>query len=112
MDEADLDRLLDIVEHAQELAGHLHGATLQRFHEDKALRRVAERLLEICGEAANHLSDDARSAIDADWRGLRNLRIVLAHAYPRVEPAQLWTAATESLPHLALAVRTHLDHDR
>lgn len=109
MDDADRDRLLDIVEHAAELAGDLDGVTRDRFLADQKLRRVAERLLEICGEAANNLSDHARRAIDADWRGLRRMRVILAHAYPRVDPEALWDAAKRSLPALAAAVRAHLE---
>jgi uncharacterized protein with HEPN domain len=108
LDENDRQRLLDIVEHAAELAGFLHGVAKDRFLADGGLRRIAERLLEICGEAASNLSDATRTAIDADWRGLQRMRILLAHAYPRVDPEALWSAATNSLPALAAVVAARL----
>jgi uncharacterized protein with HEPN domain len=108
LDDADRQRLTDIVEHAAELAGYLDGVDLERFRSDRMLRRIAERLLEICGEAANHVSEETREAIPADWRGLRRLRVLLAHAYPRVDAETLWPSATRSLPALAAAVRAHL----
>ena len=105
MDERTSDRLLDILEVADELAQVLSGCTAEDFAADKVKQRVAERLLEIAGEAASGLRDDAVAAISADWGRLRKMRDLLAHAYHRVEVQPLWQAATKSLPTLAQAIR-------
>lgn len=67
---------------------------------------AVERLLEIIGEAANSLSDETRDAHpDVPWQDIRRLRVVLAHHYHRVDPAQVWTIATQDVPRLAAALR-------
>ena len=90
-----------------ELADHLKGRTRAQFLRDKGLQRIAERLLEVAGEAAIHVPDDVADRIEIDWTGLRAMRIVLAHAYHRIDPQALWTAATIELPRLAKTLRSH-----
>ncbi len=109
MDERARQRLQDILDVADELAETLEGTTKASFARNKGLQRIAERLLEIAGEAATHVPDAVAKTIVADWTGLRGLRVILAHAYHRVDVATLWTAAVDHLPRLAQAVRKALD---
>lgn len=102
------DRLQDILDLAGELADHLQGATQASFRRHRGLQRIAERILEICGEAANAVPDEVLATMEADWAGLRRMRILLAHAYHRVDPDQLWVAATKDLPAVAKAIRKAL----
>jgi uncharacterized protein with HEPN domain len=108
-DERVRQRLQDIVDDARELQTHLEGMDRDAFCRDLGAQRIAERLLEIAGGAATHVPDDASDQIDADWAGLRRMRVLLAHAYHRVDPQQLWAAATRDLPRLADAVQAYLD---
>ena len=72
----------------------------------QVLLRAAERLLEIIGEAASNVSDDAATAHpDVDWRSISRLRIVLAHHYHRTDPDLIWSYAVEQAPLLAAALR-------
>lgn len=105
MDESVTDRLQDILDVCDELTGSLAGMTLVSFAKDRDKQRVAERLLEIAGEAANNLPDAILESIPGDWANLRKLRLLLAHAYHRVELQPLWEAATTSLPRLGKAIR-------
>jgi uncharacterized protein with HEPN domain len=107
LDDRTGQRIKDILDVADELAHHLEGATKASFQRDKGLQRIAERLLEIAGEAATHVADEQAEAIDADWENLRAMRIILAHAYHRVIPERLWNAATQDLPRLAAAIRAN-----
>lgn len=108
MDERTRQRLQDIVDVADELAGELAGMTLASFRHAKGKQRIAERLLELAGEAANHVPNEVRDAIAVNWEGLRGMRVLLAHAYHRVEPGELWAAATKSLPPFAVRIRAFL----
>ena len=100
MSRSDEQRLADILDAAAELAvivlrGH------HAFLTDAILRRAAERLLEIIGEAANSLSDETTGRYpEIGWRDLARLRIVLAHHYQRVDPEQVWTIAIGDVPTL------------
>lgn len=91
-----------------ELAGHLRGVSREEFISTKAHQRVAERLLEIAGEAATNIEDGILDDIEADWEGIRAMRVLLAHAYRKVDPGPLWEAAKRDLPRLAGAVREFL----
>lgn len=76
------------------------------FDADPILRRAAERLLEIVGEAANLLGEEMTSRyVDVRWRDISRLRIVLAHHYHRVVPDQVWTIAARDIPELVATLR-------
>jgi len=108
LDERARERLQDILDVAQELAGHLAGRDRASFLADRGLQRITERLLEIAGEAATHVPDDVADGIGAGWKDLRGMRVLLAHAYHRILPERLWNATTRDLPRLAAAVQAHL----
>lgn len=76
------------------------------FDADPILRRAAERLLEIIGEATNLLSNDVTAQHPrVPWRDIARLRIVLAHHYHRVDPEQVWVIATVHVPALVSALK-------
>jgi uncharacterized protein with HEPN domain len=58
---SDRERLHHIVEAIDRIAEALGGYDLERFRNDWEKRLVIERLLEIIGEAANHLSVDLQT---------------------------------------------------
>ena len=104
MTRSDDHRLADIRNAAGELALIVdHGR--DAFDNDSVLRRAAERLLEIIGEAANMLGEDTTGRYpDVPWNDISRLRIVLAHHYHRVDAGQVWTIATTDVPGLVAAL--------
>jgi uncharacterized protein with HEPN domain len=96
----DQERLADILEAARE-AMALVADGRPTWEADRVRRLAVERLLEVIGEAARALSDDARARFpDVPWADVIGLRTVLAHHYHRVDPNQVWTIATAELPRL------------
>lgn len=93
------DLVADLRDICDEIAGYVAGVELAEFLTDRAKQRAVERTLEILGEIATQLGDDAPDA-DVDWRALRKLRVILAHAYKRVEAARIWGFATQDVPRL------------
>jgi uncharacterized protein with HEPN domain len=58
---------------------------------DEALWLAGERAVEVAGEATGQLSDEAIAACPTvAWRELRGTRVILAHAYHRVDRELLW----------------------
>ena len=106
MSRADEERIGDILAAASELEAVV-GRGWDAFASDPILRRAAERLLEIIGEAANALSDQTRDSFaGVPWSDIRRLRIVVAHHYHRVDLEQVWTVATEDVPALVQRLQT------
>jgi uncharacterized protein with HEPN domain len=111
LQERDRELLLDVLEHGQEALSYLKGVTYPEFKNDRKLRLITERLLEIIGEAAGHLSDEAKQMIPYDWRAVRGLRNILTHQYGSVDPATLYQAATTNLPQLLESIQLALADD-
>ena len=106
MSRGDDQRIADMVEVCSELAEVVADRAAGVVPE-RVLLRAAERLLEVLGEAASHVSADARANHpEVDWQGLSGLRIVLAHQYHRTDPNLVWQYATHEVPALALALQT------
>jgi uncharacterized protein with HEPN domain len=103
---SDAERLADVLDAAAEIEAIVargRGA----FEADPVLRRALERLLEIIGEAANGLSDEFRVSVPGvPWRDISRLRIVIAHHYHRVDPAQVWEIAANDCPILVAEIRS------
>ena len=97
-------RLADIREACQTAVGLVkRGRTT--FDSDFAVPLALERLLEIIGEAAGALTEDARQAYpNAPWREMMHLRVLLAHHYHRVDPGQVWAIAERDVPALLAAL--------
>ncbi len=66
---------------------------------DELLWLALERAIEIAGEAATHVSDGTKAKLpDVAWKELSAVRVVLAHAYHRVDLDLLWGIAADDLP--------------
>ena len=109
MSRSDDQRIADILDAADELAAIIELGR-ERFLSESLLRRAAERLLEIIGEAANAISDDTRTLHpEVPWVDVTRLRVVLAHHYHRVDADQVWVIARDEVPALVAALES--DHD-
>ncbi len=74
---------------------------MDRFRAEPVLRRAAERLLEIIGEASTALTPETRSELpEVPWNDIYRLRILLAHHYHRVDADQVWAMAEHDVPRL------------
>jgi uncharacterized protein with HEPN domain len=98
---SDDERVADILEAAQQI-GEVVQRGRQAWDTDRIAQLAVERLLEIIGESAQAMSAQARSSYpDVPWRDVIGLRVVLAHHYHRIDPAQVWTIASTEVPRLA-----------
>ncbi|MEK6976130.1 MAG: HepT-like ribonuclease domain-containing protein [Candidatus Thermoplasmatota archaeon] len=93
------DLLADLLDLAREIEGYVDAWTERDFLADRGKQRTLERTLELLGEVATRLGDDA-PAINVDWKALRDLRVMLAHAYHRIDARRLWVHAARDVPSL------------
>ena len=70
--------------------------------DDLVVRRAAERLVEIIGDATGRLSQEFRDRNpELPYLEAKALRNVLAHQYQRIDLDLLWSAIEVSIPELA-----------
>lgn len=100
MKEGDLERLEDMLDHAREAYERFADVTLDEYLASRDFQLISERLLEIIGEAARHVSDETRDAVELDWRRIRGLRNVISHQYPSVDHRLIHSILVERLPEL------------
>jgi uncharacterized protein with HEPN domain len=82
------------------------------IENDPLLWMALERAIEVAGEAATRLSDETRRRHpDVEWRELISTRVLLAHAYHRVDLELLWDIAVNDLPRLAEALGPIVQRD-
>lgn len=105
MSRSDAHRLADMIMAADEIAAVVERGR-DAFDADVVLRRAVERRLEIIGEASKAMSQDVTDAHpEIAWSDMAKVRDRLSHHYHRVDPAQLWTMATQDVPAVARLLR-------
>jgi uncharacterized protein with HEPN domain len=68
------------------------------------------RVVEIVGEAANHVSKDVQSAYpDVPWAAIIGMRHRITHGYFDIDLDTLWEVITRALPALLPQIRAILD---
>lgn len=99
----------DIIESCGKIRRFIAGMNYERFATDERTRDAVIRNIEIIGEAAKNLPDDViAEAAGIDWRKVRGMRDVLAHAYFGLDTKVVWSTATTKLDELETAVRNLL----
>jgi uncharacterized protein with HEPN domain len=109
MSPADRIRLQHLVDAADAAARFSAGRTRSDLDHDEMLLFALVRAVEIVGEAASKVTDEARTAIPLPWPAIVGMRNRLIHAYFDVDRDILWTTVQQSLPELRRVVKVALD---
>lgn len=97
--------LADILIAARKVKRFVSGVCRTEFEDDDMRESAVVRQLTIMGEAAKNVSPGFRAAHpEIPWRKMAGMRDVLVHAYRRVDLAEVWVIATESVPSLIEAL--------
>lgn len=98
MSRSDAERICDILAAGAELEAVVNRGRSE-FDRDSVLRRAAERLIGIIGEAAGEVSADVAAAHPdlpfADAKAMRNL---LSHEYWTSDPDIIWDTIESDVP--------------
>lgn len=101
--------LLDIVSYGELAREKVQGVTHEQFRADSTLHYAVTHLIQIVGEAASHLSDDARAEMtEVPWNEIIGMRHRLVHSYGQTNFDIVWKVATKSLPDLIATVKRRL----
>lgn len=98
---ADRERLGHILDAIDKIDHVVEDAQIEQLRDDWQMRLLVERLLEIIGEAANHISVECQEQYShVPWMQMRNMRNFISHEYFRIDVGILWDTAVESIPTL------------
>ena len=99
LDEEDAALLWDMLRHAQVATRLIAGLSEVQYMQDERTRFALERVIEIIGEAASDVSDNARQMLHVlPWEKIVAQRNVLAHDYGRIDHSRIWSVAKEHIP--------------
>ena len=89
-------RINHIVEAIADIEIFLHNIDLVTFLNNKEKQYAVERLLEIIGEASNHISEKVlyHPEISSPWRKIIATRNLIAHEYFRINNEIIYQIAT------------------
>lgn len=94
-------RLRHIVEAVDRIQRYVEGMSFPQFLADSRTTDAVLRNLEIIGEAARYVPDEAVAAYpQVPWAEMRAMRNVVAHEYERVNLPTIWDTIQDDLPPL------------
>ena len=95
------EALRHMLDHAKEAVAFARSKTRADLDADRLLNLALTRLLEVIGEAAARVSDEARAEHpEIPWPQIVGLRNRLIHGYDSVDFDILWQIVTGDLPPL------------
>jgi uncharacterized protein with HEPN domain len=96
--------LADIADACSLIEDFTAGMSLEAFAADALVFHATVRNLEIVGEAAKRLPDEAKARMpEVDWRGAARFRDVIVHRYFALDPAVVWNIVQTKIPVLSRA---------
>jgi len=100
-------RLKHILDAAKEIEHFLTSKTETQFRGDRLLLLGVQKLIEIIGGAASHLSDPLKQQYpEVNWRAAVSTRNRLSHGYFDIDAGVIWSTATRDIPEFAEQVRS------
>ncbi len=101
LSERDKSYIFDMISYSQEIIDITKNENHTSFINNRIKRLAIERLIEIIGEAANHVSKDIiENNSDIPWSKIIGLRNKIVHDYGEILTDRIWLIATKSIPEL------------
>jgi uncharacterized protein with HEPN domain len=97
----DRQHINDMITSAQLAVSYLSGKSKADFLNDSLLQDAVNRRIEIVGEAANRLSNEARNSIpELTWRQIIGMRNIIIHQYDAINLDLVWQTVQDYFPTL------------
>ncbi len=91
--------LLDMLLAARDALSFTEGMSFEDFVQDRRTQLSVLKSVEIVGEAAAHVSEDARRANpDIPWREIVGMRNRLVHVYFDIDLPLVWDTVRRDVP--------------
>ncbi len=105
----DQNRVRHMVEAAREAVGFASTRTRDDLEHDRMFALAVVRCIEIIGEAATRLSEEAKAEYpNIPWRSVIGMRNRLVHAYWDIDPERVWDTLELDLPALISMLEAHV----
>ena len=106
-DKARINHVIDAIENVEII---LENVTFDDFSNNLEKRLAIERLLEIIGEATNHISEEIlyNSKTSSPWKQIIATRNLISHEYFRIDVKMLFQIATVEMIPLKIDIQTIL----
>lgn len=102
----DFTRLKHIRDSAAEALSFVNNRTREDLDHDRMLSLALVRLIEIMGEAANHVSESCQAKyFQIPWRQIIGMRNRMIHAYFDVDLDIIWQVITQDLGSLLSEIK-------
>ena len=99
-DKIRVSHVLDAIEQLVKLSDN---KSFDNFESDIAYQLASIKLLEIVGEASNHISQETKDSFpDIPWRQIIGLRNILVHEYFGVDHFTIWDIIQNSIQPLQI----------
>jgi uncharacterized protein with HEPN domain len=97
--------LVDILESAKIALDYVFDKSWEQFQEDLQCQDAVVRRIEIIGEAARRVSQEARAKYpQIPWREMTSMRNLVIHEYDVVDINQVWETVRNKIPPLIEAL--------
>ena len=106
-DKARINHVIEAIENVEII---LENVTFDDFSNNLEKRLAIERLLEIIGEATNHISEEIlyNSKTSSPWKQIIATRNLISHEYFRIDVKMLFQIATVEMIPLKIDIQTIL----
>lgn len=91
--------LLDILLLAKDAREFTRAHTEESFRSDRQCQFAVIRCIEVMGEAAKRLSNEAKEKHPAlPWQAMARMRDMLIHSYDKVDIDEVWKTVSRDIP--------------
>jgi len=106
MQKDDLILLGHMLEMAEKALSKVQGKTKEDFDQDENLRLALAHLLQIIGDAANHVSKEfQQSHPEIPWTDIIGFRHRVVHDYLRIDQDVIWETTTQEMKPLIKSLK-------
>lgn len=99
-------RFRHMMDAAESISAFITGRRREDLDTDRMLLFAVVRAIEVIGEAAGKVSEEARAeAPDIPWAAIVSMRNRLIHGYFDIDTEVVWKTVTEELPALLPRLR-------
>jgi uncharacterized protein with HEPN domain len=103
-----VEKLLDDILQAADVAAEIARRGRERFESDLVAQFGAEAVVGRIGDAASKLPEEVRASMpDLPWKEIIGFRIVVDHAYHRLDYGRVWNTLCDDIPRLRAAIERH-----